>query len=210
MSDSWLKAFQLDPARAVADLFSGRAELDCALRLDLPERLSQAFPAHRVEERTRLDEALWTWLFDMREHHAVEVERLGSAVYGKRLCDALTALQLLELPRTRRHIREDLDAWLRWLRPLRRASERDPALECLRLIALGQPDTGHVALWLRLAEDPRPKYLSVALAGLQGLPHQGDARTSHVLMVQALLRHAVEVRDEGDAAWELFDERLAA
>ena len=163
MDDSWLEAFRLDPDRAVGDLFNGRAGTSSDLRLDLPELLHQTFPPQRVNERARLDEALWTWLLGMRESQEAEVDRLGFAVYGKRLCDALVALQLLELPRTRSRLREDLDAWLRWLRPLRLAPERDPALECLRLVTLDQPDDGDAALWLRLAEDPRPEYLSVAL-----------------------------------------------
>ena len=210
MSDPWFEAFRDDPDQAVADLFSGRAGVGSSLRLDVPELLYQAFPSNRTDERTQLDDALWKWLIDMRESYEDQVERLGFPVYGKRLCDALTALQLLDLPRARDLIRDDLNAWLRWLVPLRWAPERDPALECLRLLTRRQPDTRHTALWLRLATDPRPEYLTVALAGLQSQPNQGDARMNQMLMLQALLRHAVKVRHEASAARTFFNRDFAA
>ena len=210
MSGPWFETFRDDPDQAVADLFSGRAGVGSSLRLDVPELLYQAFPPNRTDERMRLDAALCKWLFDMRESYEDQVKRLGFPVYGKRLCDALTALQLLDLPRTRDLIRDDLNAWLRWLVPLRWAPERDPALECLRLLTRRQPDTRHTALWLRLASDPRPEYLTVALAGLQSQPNQGDARMNQVLMLQALLRHAVKVRHEVSAARRFFNRDFAA
>ena len=210
MSGPWFETFRDDPDQAVADLFSGRAGVGSSLRLDVPELLYQAFPSNRTDERTQLDDALWKWLIDMRESYEDQVERLGFPVYGKRLCDALTALQLLDLPRTRDLIRDDLNAWLRWLVPLRWAPERDPALECLRLLTRRQPDARHTALWLRLATDPRPEYLTVALAGLQSQPNQGDARMNQVLMLQALLRHAVKVRHEANAARKFFNRDFAA
>ena len=94
--------------------------------------------------------------------------------------------------------------------PLRLAPERDPALECLRLLTRGQPDASHTALWLRLAADPRPEYLTVALAGLQLLPNQDNAKTNQMLMLQALLRHAVKIRHEPSAARTFFNRRFAA
>ena len=210
MSDSWFETFRDGPDQAVAALFNGRAGVGSSLRLDLPELLYQAFPPNRTGERTQLDDALGRWLIDMRESYEDQVERLGFPVYGKRLCDALTALQLLDLPRTRDLIRDDLNAWLRWLVPLRWAPERDPALECLRLLTRSQPDARHTALWLRLATDPRPEYLTVALAGLQSQPNQGDAQMSQMLMLQALLRHAVKVRHEVSAARRFFNRDFAA
>ena len=210
MSGPWFETFRDDPDQAVADLFSGRAGVGSSLRLDVPELLYQAFPLNRTDERTQLDDALWKWLIDMRERYEDQKERLSFAVYGKRLCDALIALQLLDLPRVRDLIRDDLNAWLRWLVPLRLAPERDPALECLRLLTRGQPDARHTALWLRLATDPRPEYLTVALAGLQSQPNQGDARMNQMLMLQALLRHAVKVRHEVSAARRLFNRDFAA
>ena len=176
MNAPWLGAFRRDPGQAVADLFSGRAGAGSDLRLDVPELLYQQFPPSLIDERAQLDDALGSWLSDMREGYASQVQRLGFSVYGKRVGDALIALQLLDLPRTRDRIRADTGAWLRWLSPLRLASERDPALECFRLLTRGQPDARHTALWLRLATDPRPEYLTVALAGLRLLPNQDDAR----------------------------------
>ena len=210
MSDPWFARFRDDPDRAVADLFSGRAGVGSSLRLDVPELLYQAFPPHRTDERAQLDDALWKWLIDMRDSYEDRVERLGFSVYGKRLCDALTALQLLDLPEARNRVRADLNAWQRWLIPLRLAPERDPALECLRLLTRGQPDARHTALWLRLATDPRPEYLTVALAGLQSQPNQDDARMNQMLMLQALLRHAVKVRHEANAARNFFKRGFAA
>ena len=207
---SWFEVFRGDPDRAVDDLFTGRAGAGSSLRLDIPEFLYQTFPPNLHDERKQLDGALSGWLDRMREDYAAQVARLGFPVYGKRLGDALIALQLLDLPQTRCRIRANVDTWLRWLLPLRLAPERDPALECRRLLTRGQPDARHTAVWLRLASDRRPEYLAVALAGLQLLPNQGDARTNQRLMLRALLRHAVHTRHEVAAARRFFDQRFAA
>ena len=210
MIDRWFDAFRGDPEQAVADLFSGRAGVASSLRLDVPDLLYQAFPQHLVSERTELDKALLSWLLGMHEQYSAQVKRLGFSVYGKRVGDALIALQLLDLSEARRQIRADLDAWLRWLSPLRLAPERDPALECFRLLTRGQPDAGHTAMWLRLATDPRPEYLTVSLAGLRLLPNQHNAQTNQTLMLQALLRHAVQICHEVGAARTFFNRRFAA
>ena len=210
MSDPWFEAFRRDPGKAVADLFSGRAGAGSDLRLDVPELLYQQFPPNLAGERARLDDALGSWLLDMREGYASQVKRLGFAVYGKRVGDALVALQLLDLPQTRDRIRTDTGAWLRWLSPLRLAPERDPALECFRLMTRGQPDARHTALWLRLAADPRPEYLTVALAGLRLLPNQSDAGKNQTLMLQALLRRAVKLHHEARGARTFFNRHFAA
>ena len=210
MSAPWFEAFRRDPGKAVADLFSGRAGAGSDLRLDVPELLYQQFPPNLADERARLDDALGSWLLDMREGYASQVQRLGFAVYGKRVGDALVALQLLDLPQTRDRLRTDTGTWLRWLSPLRLAPERDPALECFRLLTRDQPDARHTALWLRLAADPRSEYLTVALAGLRLLPNQSDARKNQTLMLQALLRHAVKIHHEARGARTFFNRHFAA
>ena len=210
MSGLWFESFRRSPERAIADLFSGRAGAGSDLRLDVPELLYQQFPPRLADERAQLDDALGSWLSDMREGYVSQVKLLGFSVYGKRIGDALIALQLLDLPQTRGRIRADTGAWLRWLSPLRLAPERDPGLECFRLLTRGQPDARHTALWLRLATDPRPEYLSVALAGLRLLPNQDDARKNQALMLQALLRHAVKLHHEAGGACTFFDGHFAA
>ncbi len=210
MSDRWLQAFRSDPEASVSALFAGRAGVGSDMRLDLPELLHQWFPPDLAEERGRLDDALFSWLGNMRDDYASSVQRLGFPVYGKRIGDALIALQLLDLPRARDAIRSDLDAWLRWLSPLRLAPERDPALECYRLLTHGQPDAGHAAMWLRLATDGRPEYLTVALAGLQRLPNDGNARKNQMLMLRALLRHAAIVHHDVNVACGFFNRGFAA
>ncbi len=211
MIERWRAAFKADPKQAITDLFSGRAGLGAGLRLDIPELLYQEFPdmPGLSGEREALDGALLGWLVAMRKDYAAQVKRLGFGVYSLRLCDALSAAQLLALPRTIYHIRQTLGAWLDSLVPLRLAPERDPALECWRLLTLRQTDAAHTAAWLRLAADTRPEYLSVALAGLQRLPNQGDARLNQVLMVTALLHHAARDSDL-DAAYEFFTQRYSA
>ena len=184
MNEQWFEAFRGDPDQAVSDLFSGRAGVGSYLRLDVPELLYQAFPPTLTDERAQLDRALLSWLKGMREAYPAHVKRLGFPVYAKRVGDALIALQLLELPQARQGIRAELGAWLRWLSTLRLAPDRDPALECFRLLTRDQPETGHTAMWLRLAADPRPEYLTVALAGLQQLPNQDDAQKNQMLMLQ--------------------------
>ena len=210
MIDRWFYSFRESPVQAVSDLFSGRAGVGANLRLDVPELLFQAFPPTLVEERCELDDALFSWLLGMRDDYASHVQSLGFAVYGKRVGDALIALQLLDLPQARDRIRSDLDAWLRWLTPLRLAPERDPALECHRLLTRGQPESGHPGMWLRLAADPRLEYLAVALEGLQLLPNHHDAHRNQTLMLQALLRHAVRTHYEAAGARTFFNKRYAA
>ncbi len=211
MIERWIKEeFSHEPVTAVDDLISGRAGVGSNLRLDLPELLYQAFPKKLTNERAQLNTALLTWMCGMREHYAEQVKHLGFSVYGKRVCDVLIALQLLDLPEAIHEIRAELTTWLNWLEPLRLAPERDPALECLRLLTREQRDARHAALWLRLAVDPRPEYLTVALAGLQLLPNQGNAQTNHKLMLQALLRHAVRTEDDANAAHTFFSEHFAA
>ena len=210
MSGLWFEAFRRSPERAVADLFSGRTGAGSDLRLDVPELLYQQFPPSLTDERAQLDDALGSWLSDMREGNASQAQRLGFPVYGKRVGDALIALQLLDLPQTRDRIRADTGTWLRWLSPLRLAPERDPGLECFRLLTRGQPDARHTALWLRLAADPRPEYLTVALAGLRLLPNQGNARKNQALMLRALLRHAVRIHHDAGAARTFFNRHFAA
>ncbi|MCX7110985.1 MAG: hypothetical protein NTX45_12855 [Proteobacteria bacterium] len=211
MIDRWRTAFKTDPKQAIADLFSGRAGLGAGLRLDIPELLYQEFPdtPEQANEREALDGALLGWLVAMRKDYAAQVKRLGFGIYSLRLCDALSAAQLLALPRTIYHIRQTLGAWLDSLVPLRVAPERDPALECWRLLTLRQTDATHTAAWLRLAADTRPEYLSVALAGLQRLPNEGDARLNQVLMVTALLHHAARESDL-EAAYGFFTQRYSA
>ena len=204
MNGAWFDAFRRGPEAAIADLLSGRAGLASTLGLDVPELLYQAFPPELADDRAQLERALLSWLLGMREGYASQVKRLGFSVYGKRVGDALIALQLLDLPESKRRIREDLSNWLRWLLPLRLAPERDPALECFRLLTRGQLDTGYLAMWLRLAADPRPEYLTVALAGLQLLPNHDNAQKNQMLMLQALLRHSVKIRHDANAARTFF------
>ena len=210
MNNRWFDTFRGDPLKAVSDLFTGRAGVGSDMRLDVPELLHQWFPPNLAEERRRLDDAVLSWLRKMRDDYASLVQRLGFPVYGKRVGDALIALQLLDLPQARSAIREDLDAWLRWLLPLRLAPERDPALECYQLLTQGQPNAGHMAMWLRLAEDYREEYLTVALVGLRRLPNDGDARQNQMLMLQALLRHAVVRFHDVNGARRFFNRRFAA
>ena len=210
MTDLWIDMFRDSPNQAISDLFSGRAGVGSNLRLDVPEFLYQAFPPTLVEERAELDDALFSWLLGMREDYASHVQRLGFAVYGKRVGDALIALQLLDLPEARDNIRADLDAWLRWLVPLRLAPERDATLECYRLLTRGQPEPGHPGMWLRLAAGLRSEYLTVALEGLQLLPNQDDAERNQMLMLQALLRHAIKTHHQAAGARTFFNRRYAA
>ena len=209
MSSVWLETFQRDPLNAVTDMFRGNAK-GVATRLDTPEILLQTFADRSADDRASLDEALDAWLRARRESCADEIEALGERVYTKRVTDALVALQLLELPSTREQIRASLNEWLRWLHPLRVAPERDPELECWRLMVIGQSDAHHESDWLRLATDPRPEYLNVALAGLRALPNDGDARLNQTLLVQALFRHATSAHHDYHTAGRFLERRLAA
>ena len=191
MMQRWRESFANDPDQAVADLFSGRAGVGAAFRRDVPEILYHEFPDRPefATARDKLDDALLAWLDGMRTDYRRQVARLDYGVYALRICEALRALQLLNLPRGIHHIREIHTAWLRWLAPLRLAPERDPALESWRLLSLNQPDHATPGPWLQLAVDTRPEYLAVALVGLQRLP-LGDLKQNQTLMLAALLQHS--------------------
>jgi tetratricopeptide (TPR) repeat protein len=209
--NKWYTAFLNNPDQAITDLFSGRAGLGSSLRLDIPELLYQEFPdtPKFAEPRQLLDNALLHWLHTMRNNYAAQVRRLGYGVYSKRLCDALTSVQLLDLPITTYHLRETASSWLNWMAPLRLAPERDPALEYWRVLTYRQGDHASPAPWLQLANDPRPEYLSVALVGLQRLPNGHDARRNQQTQLLALLQHAVLLPDSGRAC-QFFNQHFAA
>ncbi|HHJ21232.1 MAG TPA: tetratricopeptide repeat protein, partial [Gammaproteobacteria bacterium] len=208
----WLNTFHNDPKKAVNDLFSGRAGLGSSMRLDIPELLYQEFPPlpEFQDARQLLDRALFVWLVAMRKDYARQVNRLGFAVYSKRLCDCLIATQLLELKMFPYKLRQGLDSWLHWMTPLRIAPERDPALECRRLLARYQKDAEHTSAWLRLAGDGRPEYLDVALLGLQCRPTNHDTQNNQVLMLLALLIHESVCCTNGPEANAHFKRRFAA
>ena len=148
-----------------------------------------------------------TWLNSMRKNYQGEVARLDFGVYSKRLCDALRALQLLDLPRSIQHIREVQPAWMRWLAPLRIAPERDPALECWRLLSQRQEENANPAPWLQLASDGRPEYLTVALVGLQ---RPTATKERQVMMVAALFHHYALAPNDASSNLADFNQHLAA
>jgi len=207
----WYEIFLSNPNQAIADLFSGRAGLGSGLRLDIPELLYQEFPdtPEFAEPRQLLDNALLHWLNAMRGDYVAQVKRLGYGVYSKRLCDALTSVQLLDLPITIYHLRETASSWRNWLTPLRLAPERDPALEYWRVLTHRQREDASPATWLQLADDPRHEYLSVALVGLQRLPNGHDAQRNQQTQLLALLHHAVLLQDSGKAS-KFFNQHYAA
>lgn len=190
MIGQWRAQFAENPQQAVSDLFSGRARLGASMRLDVPEILYYEFPEEQAERREQLDTALLGWLTDMRNHCQPQMQRLGFAVYARRLCDGLQSIHLLDLPRSTAKLRELQDSWLTFLRPLRVAPERDPALELLRVLTRHQPQHAGPALWQQLAGEPRAEYLQVALLGLQRLPLT-NAADNQRLMLHALLLHAI-------------------
>ena len=209
--EQWYDFFLRDPQQAVADLFGGRAGLGSSLRLDIPELLYQEFPdmPEYAEPRQVLDNALWHWLSTMHRDYAAQVERLQYGVYSKRLCDALISVHLLDLPNTNYHLRKNLTNWLNWLTPLRLASERDPALECWRVLTRRQADNASPAPWLQLATDSRLEYFSVAMVGLQRLPNNHNAQRNQQMQLLALLQH-VSLFSDSNQAYKFFNQQYAA
>ena len=127
MFEDWLASLRQDPNRAVSDLFTGRAAVASTSRLGIPQILRQLFPAQRVEDQQKLDEALLVWLLRMREEQAVQVEQLGKSAFAYQLVEALSVILLMDLPHCREHIRAHLEAWLQWLTLLRVSPDRDPS-----------------------------------------------------------------------------------
>ena len=209
MIERWLSTFHNDPQKAVNDLFSGRAGLGSGMRMDIPELLYQEFPPlpEFQDTRQQLDTALFAWFASMRKEYTRQVARLGFGVYSKRLCDCLIAAQLLDLQMFPYQLRQGLDSWLRWLTPLRLAPERDPALECWRLLGRQQEERSFITAWLRLASDGRPEYLDVALFGLQGACSDENKQ---VLMLLALMIHESVCYTSGAEANSHFKKQYAA
>ncbi|XOF35134.1 MAG: hypothetical protein ACL93V_07560 [Candidatus Electrothrix sp. YB6] len=206
--ERWLSTFDTDPRKAVNDLFSGRAGLGSSPWMDIPELLWQEFPyvSEFAERRKRIDMALFAWFTTMRKEYARKIDRLGFAVYSKDICDCLISVQLLDLQMFPYQLQQGLDSWLRWLTPLRLAPERDPALECWRLLGRQQEKRSFVPAWLRLASDGRPEYLDVALFGLQGCSDENK----QVLMLLALMIHESVCYTSGAEANSHFKKQYAA
>lgn len=211
MIERWRELFERDAVRAVADLFSGRAALGASMRLDVPEILHYEFPEKPEQQARReaLDGALLNWLSDMRSNYQREVRRLDFAVYARRLCDGLQAVHLLDLPRSTFQLRELQDSWLRFLKPLRIAPERDPALELWRVLTRRQSSASNLAIWQMLATDSRPEYLDVALLGLQLLPLQDKADVQRQ-MLRALMIHYMSLSGSPTNAVARYRQHLAA
>lgn len=203
----WLSTFDTHSQKAVNDLFSGRAGLGSSPWMNIPELLWQEFPcvSEFVERRTQLDEALFAWFTAMRKDYTRQIDRLGFAVYSKNICDCLISIQLLDLPMFPYQLRQNLDDWLRWLTPLRLAPERDPALECWRLLGRQQEERSFIPAWLRLASDGRPEYLDVALFGLQGCYD----KNKQVLMLLALMIYESVCYTSGAEANSHFKKQYA-
>ena len=216
MLKRWRESFTRDAQRAVADLISGRAALGGAVRLGVPEFLAQEFGAsEEIYPQTRagreaLDAALLGWLQQMvGDETPSQVQRLGAPVYARRLCDALVAVQWLELPQALNDLRERREWWFDRLYPWRLSSARDPGLELRRSLTLGQRDQSLLSLWLRMADDPRDEYYAVALAGLQGMPEAGDGAAIHQHCLHAALRHAA-LKGEIGQVRRVFKDEYAA
>ncbi len=212
MIEEWLDQFLDNPQKSISHLFSGRAGLGTYMRLDTPEFLYLVFtgPDVNTDHVSRLDEALLDWLVAMKRDYATQVKSLGFNIYSKRICDALTTINLMGLSHAREEIRNDIDAWLRDLAPLRFGSDRDPALDCWRLLTAGQLKNANPTVWLKLASDPRAEYLRVALLGLANIPYSHDTRQNQIWLVIAILTHAVIRFGDPNGAKSWFNREMAA
>lgn len=176
----WLDALLADPVRAVADLLSGRADKYPYARLRDAEFLHQVLPtrAGLEQEYSSLENGLLTWFAERRREDWRARTRLGLPAYVMALIEALSAVQMLELSRVAETLREQHNAYLRWLEPLRLGRAADPALELWRSHALLPDDNRFLPQWMRFcieADNTRPAtYLTVALQGLRELPNNGD------------------------------------
>lgn len=177
----WLDELLADPQRAVSDLFSGRADKYPYVRQRDAEFLRQVLPQREGLEREydALESGLLDWLVARRREDWQARTRLGLSAYVMALIEALSAVQMLELTRVAQALREQHNAYLRWLEPLRMGRAADPALELWRSHALLPGDQRFLPQWMRFcieAKNTRPEtYLTVALQGLRELPNHGDA-----------------------------------
>lgn len=193
--------------RKLNDIFIGRWPGFTGL-MPVPEFLCQEFST--LDLNKALDEALLGWLLRAKETEKSQRRRLSKPVYASRICDALITAQLLDLPKINQYARENIDSWIKWLRPLRIAPERDPALECWRLVTLRQPsDQSNIFEWLSLSVDSRDEYLQVALTGIKRSP-QPNKRATHITLAGALILHTLVNDTPLDSKYKFIQKHVSA
>lgn len=211
----WLDELLADPQRAVSDLFSGRADKYPYARQRDAEFLRQVLPQREGLEREYdvLESGLLNWLVERRREDWKARTRLGLSAYVMALIEALAAVQMLELPRVAQALREQHNAYLRWLEPLRMGRAADPALELWRSHALLPGDHRFLPQWMRFcieAKNTRPEtYLTVALQGLRELPNHGDATLNLRYILRGLAERYLANR-ANDGADKEFKFNLSA
>lgn len=211
----WLDTLLADPEQAVADLFSGRTDKYPYARLSDAEFLLRVLPSRDglEQEYDKLEDGLLAWFMARRREDWRARTRLGLPAYVMALIDALSAVQMLELGRVAHALREQHNAYLRWLEPLRLGRAADPALELWRSHALLSDDHRFLPQWMRFcieADNTRPvTYLTVALQGLRELPNQGDAALNLRYILRGLAERYLANRDS-DGTDKEFKSNLAA
>lgn len=169
-SAGWMAEFEEEPDAALDRLLFGTASLATLQSNDPDEILHQLFESASKVQREALDNAMRRWF----EKHWWRVP-VDQSQWDEILRDAFSACLRLDL--------EQSLAWLRaayqdsqaraWLSSLRLGRPRDPEANLLRTLALSQPNTQFLPLWLRLCrlDEERPlHYASLGLMGLSRLP----------------------------------------
>ena len=178
--------------------------------INVPSFLHKKFANAPTLLRLDLDRALLRWLSKARAHEKAMSRQQTRPVYIWHVRDALVTAQRLDLTRINQHIRENIDQWIEWLRPLRLGPECDPALECWKLLTLHQPtDQSNIFEWLALAVDSRDEYLQVALTGIKRSP-QPNKRATHITLAGALILHTLVNDTPLDSKYKFIQKHVDA
>jgi len=172
----WLAWFTEAPAAALDALLRGAADVAPYERAD-PDDLLVLFlggPEHRL--RALLDEAMTEWITARYRDNAATRREHGVSRYVGELHYALSAVMRLTLPKTIRHLQQQLDPYLHWLESLYLAPSRDPGGQLWTVVALHQSNRALLPEWYRLCAQAvaawPDHYPSIGLLGLRKLPRE--------------------------------------
>ncbi|MDI9333448.1 MAG: tetratricopeptide repeat protein [Cytophagales bacterium] len=198
---AWLLDFAAQPRAALDRLWSGRANRHPLARLSLSEFVENVLPDDAAW-RDLFDNAMRQWLNARRQDTAQTRLQIGLNRYTEELCEALACVHTLPLKRCAHELREQQQAYLRWLPPLTLSSARDPFLEYLHVLALlpGEDAAASLPQWFKLVCQSgsssqyaeREAYLTIGLRALRRLPNGQDDRYNQRVVLTALAWRAVK------------------
>ncbi|WP_295389481.1 tetratricopeptide repeat protein [uncultured Thiodictyon sp.] len=208
LPNDWLERFRAEPQPALDDLLRGLARVppyERATPSDILDRLFGVLAADDPD-RQRLDSTLCDWLAGRRTCMTPdERAAYGLSRFVTETMDALSAVWLLQLPRSGAWIQDHYLELDQWAAPLRLSESWDLPRALAQAGALTQVDQRLQFYWLRLckeaAQPSRRAMIDPALNGLSRLPDTAGQGASPQL-IAGLARFGAELesnpRDQRD------------